>query len=249
MKNKLVVVSKGASFIAGVLIKSLINEDFEAVLAYPGKNDLKDAVDGASGLVLCLGSYADDEEIMEYIGALMRNTGIKAVLIGSTEQIDQALKYLPEKQVVVKNQEQCSVKSIASALDIIFTDEEAAKARRSILLVDDDPTFLKMMRSWLAEEYDVVPVTGGRQALQYLTKKQPDLILLDYEMPDLNGPQVLESVRSQDSLKNIPVFFLTGVDSRESVTKAISLKPEGYLLKHNDRQKLLKTISDFFESH
>ncbi|MBO5566686.1 MAG: response regulator [Succinivibrio sp.] len=249
MKNKLVVVSKGASFIAGVLIKSLINEDYEAVLTYPGKNDLKDAALGASGLVLCLGSYVEDGEVMEYIGELMHRTGIKAVLIGSTEQIDKAMKYLPENKVVVKNQEHCSVKSIASALDIIFSDEEAAKPRRSILLVDDDPTFLKMMRSWLAEDYAVVPVTGGRQALQYLSKKQPDLILLDYEMPELDGPQVLESIRSQDTLKDIPVFFLTGVDSRESVTKAISLKPEGYLLKHNDKQKLLKTISDFFESH
>ena len=249
MKNKLVVVSKGASFIAGVLIKSLINEDYEAVLTYPGKNDLKDAALGASGLVLCLGSYVEDGEVMEYIGELMHKTGIKAVLIGSTEQIDQALKYLPENKVVVKNQERCSVKSIASALDIIFSDEEAAKERRSILLVDDDPTFLKMMRSWLAEDYAVVPVTGGRQALQYLSKKQPDLILLDYEMPELDGPQVLESIRSQGTLKDIPVFFLTGVDSRESVTKAISLKPEGYLLKHNDKQKLLKTISDFFDRH
>ncbi|SFK11945.1 Response regulator receiver domain-containing protein [Succinivibrio dextrinosolvens] len=105
-----------------------------------------------------------------------------------------------------------------------------------------------MVRGWLNEDYDVVPVNSGAQALQYLAIHKPDLILLDYEMPILNGPQVLESIRSLENLRDIPVLFLTSVDEKKMVSRAISLKPDGYLLKSYNKNKLLEVIVRFFEN-
>ncbi len=105
-----------------------------------------------------------------------------------------------------------------------------------------------MVRSWLNEDYDVVPVNSGAQALQYLAIHKPDLILLDYEMPILNGPQVLESIRSLENLRDIPVLFLTSVDEKKMVSRAISLKPDDYLLKSYNKNKLLEVIVRFFEN-
>ncbi len=119
-------------------------------------------------------------------------------------------------------------------------------SHKKILLVDDDPTFLRILRNWLTDQYDPIPVNSGAQAIQYLATHRPDLILLDYEMPILNGPQVLESIRAEENLREIPVFFLTSVDEKNSVTKAISLKPNGYLLKSYDKNRLLAAIEGFF---
>ena len=84
-------------------------------------------------------------------------------------------------------------------------------------------------------------------AIALLAKKKIDLILLDYEMPMLNGPKVLEMIRSESEFKDTPVMFLTGRDDKESVMSVINLKPEKYLLKSLPADELMKTINDFFE--
>ena len=128
---------------------------------------------------------------------------------------------------------------------VLANDENARK--KSILLVDDDVTFLKTVKGWLASNYRVTIVTSGAQALMYIADNKPDLILLDYEMPVTSGPQVLEMIRSETRTGTIPVIFLTGKGDRESVVKVLALKPDGYLLKSTDKATLLKSLEDFFE--
>lgn len=120
--------------------------------------------------------------------------------------------------------------------------------KKSILLVDDDATFLKMVKDWLSDSYRVTIVSSGMQAITYIAKNTPDLILLDYEMPITTGPQVLEMIRSESATSTIPVIFLTGKDDKESVTKVLALKPEGYILKNTGKKKLLEQIANFFET-
>lgn len=83
--------------------------------------------------------------------------------------------------------------------------------------------------------------------MMYIADNRPDLILLDYEMPVISGPQVLEMIRSETKVDSIPVIFLTGKGDRESVMKVLELKPDGYLLKTTDKAALLKSLEDFFE--
>lgn len=75
------------------------------------------------------------------------------------------------------------------------------------LIVDDDETFLKTVKNWLSRQYRVTIVTSGAQAMMYVADNQPDLILLDYEMPVTSGPQVLEMLRSEPKTAKIPVIF------------------------------------------
>ena len=67
---------------------------------------------------------------------------------------------------------------------------------KHILAVDDNSANLQMVRGILQKLYQVTPVNNGERALQFLERKTPDLILLDYEMPVTSGPQVLEMIRS-----------------------------------------------------
>lgn len=118
--------------------------------------------------------------------------------------------------------------------------------KKSILIVDDDPSYVGLVRDWLKETYKVSMAASGMQAIKWLGKNTVDLILLDYEMPVTSGPQVLEMLRSEHDTKSIPVIFLTGRGDKESVMEVVALKPEGYLLKTITREKLLKEIHLFF---
>lgn len=115
--------------------------------------------------------------------------------------------------------------------------------RKHILVVDDDPMMLKMIKEHLHEDYDIATAVNGNIAMKFLERRMTDLILLDYEMPEENGPAILEKLRAKESTKDIPVIFLTGVTEREKIQEALVLRPQGYLLKPIDREKLLETIN------
>lgn len=80
------------------------------------------------------------------------------------------------------------------------------------------------------------------QAITFLLKKKVDLILLDYEMPVVDGPQVLQMLRQEDATKDIPVIFLTGNGTKEAVSRVMALKPSGYILKSTTRENLLNLL-------
>jgi CheY-like chemotaxis protein len=115
------------------------------------------------------------------------------------------------------------------------------KSKR-ILIVDDDPVYAKMLRACLKDEYSTFVLTDGSQVIKALRQTPVDLILLDYEMPVMDGPQVFQMLKGDEVLKNIPVVFLTGVSGKEQVARVVALKPRGYILKSNKKEKLLEYI-------
>ena len=87
--------------------------------------------------------------------------------------------------------------------------------RAKILIVDDDPLNIRNAVRILKENYDVTYATSGEKALELLEKDIPHLILLDLHMPGMNGFEVLENMKNQEKLQDIPVIFLTA-DSNQS---------------------------------
>lgn len=116
---------------------------------------------------------------------------------------------------------------------------------KHILVVDDEPIMLRTISNWLNDLFIVSVAKSGAAALQYLSKETPDLILLDYNMPVCDGIQTLKMMRAEENLKDIPVFFLTGVDDVELVKKALELKPQGYILKSEGADHLVSRIEKY----
>lgn len=113
---------------------------------------------------------------------------------------------------------------------------------KRILVIDDDPLMLRLIKTELKDAYQVATALSGKIGLKFLENKTADLILLDYEMPEEDGTVVLEKLRANPKTKNIPVVFLTGINSREKIEKVLAMKPNGYLLKPIDHDKLVQTI-------
>ncbi len=88
-----------------------------------------------------------------------------------------------------------------------YLDDDAGLARRkSILIVDDDVTYMSMIMDWLKDLYKVSMVNSGTKAITWLAKNHADLVLLDYEMPETPGSQVLQ-------------MFLTGNGDKDCIMK------------------------------
>lgn len=122
--------------------------------------------------------------------------------------------------------------------------QEQTPARKHILIVDDDPVMLKTIKQHLNDEYDIATAISGKLALKFLENKHTDLVLLDYEMPGEKGPEVLEKIRANPANRHLPVIFLTGVSDRSKIGLALSMHPQGYLLKPIRHDNLIETIEN-----
>ncbi|MCM1305604.1 MAG: response regulator [Butyrivibrio sp.] len=114
--------------------------------------------------------------------------------------------------------------------------------KKHILIVDDDSRVLRLLKSYLEGRYELATAINGRVALKFLETKSTDLVLLDYEMPTENGAAVLEKIRANEKTRDLPVVFLTGVTEKNKIREVLALKPQGYLLKPVDMEKLSSTI-------
>ncbi|MCL2182204.1 MAG: response regulator [Chitinispirillia bacterium] len=114
--------------------------------------------------------------------------------------------------------------------------------RRTILLVDDDLTNLTVGRNALEEQYDVLTLNSGARLIKMLARSIPDLILLDVEMPEMNGYETIRAIKANPGTANIPVIFLTAKSDGESELEGLSLGAVDYITKPFSAPLLLKRI-------
>lgn len=122
-----------------------------------------------------------------------------------------------------------------------------APDRHRILVIDDATIIHKTIKGYLDSRYEVATAISGKIALRFLNAKEVSLILLDYEMPEMNGPAVLEELRKDPYLATIPVVFLTGINDVEKIKNALALKPQGYLLKPVEKEALIAKIRELIQ--
>ena len=125
--------------------------------------------------------------------------------------------------------------------------EENGK-KKQILLVDDDEDMTMMTKIWLKKLYQVETALSGEEALDYLKSNRPDLILLDYVMPGMDGPATLEAIRNNPATAEIPVFFRTGKEEQENIETAEKLHAQGFLQKSEGKKVLLAALEDYFKA-
>lgn len=114
--------------------------------------------------------------------------------------------------------------------------------KAKVLVVDDDPMILRGVKAMLDDRYQVTLATSGVRAISAIAKNRPDVILLDYEMPVCDGKQTLEMIRSDETIRDIPVVFLTGVSDKSHIYAVLALRPFGYIVKPAEKERLIETI-------
>ncbi|MBO6232022.1 MAG: response regulator [Ruminiclostridium sp.] len=152
-----------------------------------------------------------------------------------------------EKKIGEEEKKPAEDAELAAPIKRKMTSDMVAVRKRRILLVDDDASYLRIIRNWLKDGYEVGVASSALQAIMWLAKNDVDLILLDYKMPVCSGAQMFAMLQNDSQTKSIPVFFLTGNSARDAVMEILKLNPEGYLLKTFDRKALLTRLEEFFE--
>ena len=130
--------------------------------------------------------------------------------------------------------------------DDVMLREATELDKKHIIVVDDNPVLLRNMRNMLQDKYRVSLATSAAQCMKIMGQDKPDLIILDYEMPVVDGKQTLEMIRAESDYKNVPVIFLTGIADKPHVDAVLDLKPAGYFVKPPMQTKIIGAIEKIF---
>ncbi len=121
-------------------------------------------------------------------------------------------------------------------------------ARPKILFVDDEADLVSTVECRLKwSDFDVVTASNGKEGLDKAASEKPNLILLDTAMPVMNGYEMLERLRKNPQLKDIPVIMLTAMCEAQDITKASSYGIADYITKPFDFTVLMEKITNILE--
>ena len=124
----------------------------------------------------------------------------------------------------------------------------SSTARGVVLVVDDQLKNVQVVGGLLTHEgYEVIPATSGAQALQRMTARRPDLVLLDVLMPDLNGFEVCSRIRAQFGADAPPVIFLSAADEKDIVVRALECGGVDYVTKPFNKAELIARVQTHIE--
>lgn len=113
----------------------------------------------------------------------------------------------------------------------------------TVLIIDDSGLVLRSLKDILQSDFDVKIAISGKLGLKMVPEVRPDVILLDYEMPGMNGSEVFDEVRKLPEGKDVPIIFLSSMDDRTTIYELMQKKPAGYILKPARQTKLLAAIN------
>ena len=116
--------------------------------------------------------------------------------------------------------------------------------KSKILIVDDLRFFLDVQRSMLSQiDSDILTARSGLEALKIIKKDKPQLVLLDYEMPDLDGVKTCEILKNDPRYKDIPIIIISSEQSDAVEQRCISAGADHYLTKPVDQKELVEAVS------
>ena len=250
MAKRMLFVGEKESFIARVLIKKVQDTGIDCEFVPCTIDDINDAWKDAQLITLYLDEDArPKEDMLHFLGDNMDEKNTQLILVGDQEDINYVCDHIRGDLIYKTFTRPVDNAKFAEAVSEYYDKVASGEFKKSILIVDDDPQYLTLVREWLKGIYKVSMANSGLQAIKYLGKNKVDLILLDHEMPVTTGPQVLEMLRSDPETSSIPVMFLTGKSDKESVMSVVALRPEGYFLKTIQKDELLEKLNEFFILH
>ncbi len=249
-KNRMIIIGEKETFIIRVLKNKIQDAGVDCDFVPCSVNDINSSISDMSLIIL----YMDDgvlthEDVLHFLVDNLEEKNIQMMLVGEQQDVAYVCDHVPGDLIYHTFNRPIDNNEFVKKVMDYYMKMDAGEFKKSILIVDDDPQYLALVREWLKGKYKVSMANSGLQAIKWLGKNKVDLILLDHEMPVTSGPQVLEMLRSDEETKSIPVMFLTGKGDKESVMSVVALKPEGYFLKSIKREDLLEKLEEFFILH
>lgn len=140
---------------------------------------------------------------------------------------------------------EAAMKKLLTFWNDLFGKAEAKK--KTVLIIDDSELDRRLYTGILGKRYKVLESATGRGGLTMAKDQQPDMVLLDFELPDLKGPEVCRILKFDEATKNIPIIILTAYDMPANVVDTFDCGADMYLSKPIRSGELLRQAEQVME--
>lgn len=245
--SQIMVISPNESFLTRSFYDKLRENNLVPIDMRPTVNYISEYNGDIDVLVLFpSGDMMDDMTFLVFIKDFAIGKDIPIFIIGKPEDVDK-MEHICSKDVLKGTfMRPVDLNDVVSSISKYLKFFKSAE-RKTILVVDDSGAALRNAKGMFEDKYQVVLANSAIMAIKSITLHKPDLMLLDYDMPIIDGKQMLEMIRSETEFSSIPVMFLTGADDVKSVTSVMALRPVAYLLKSRPATEIVSTVDAFFE--
>ncbi|MCR4831445.1 MAG: response regulator [Pseudobutyrivibrio sp.] len=250
--KKVAIVSSKDSFSVMGIKKKLQEASIDGISCRPSVFQIEEAIDEREPIIY----YLDDdiytvrgEDFLKELKNLCLEQEKLVILVGEKAEYEKAIEIIPKSSIVDWFSRPVDMDALLATVEKALNGEIAPSRKKHILIIDDDVTYMRMLLEWMKERYQITMMDSGSKAIHWLLEnKGIDLILMDYEMPQMDGPTVSRMLKGDMNTREIPVMFLTGKSSKENVVKAVDTRPVDYILKSVDKMTLLNKLEDYFET-
>ncbi len=250
MKNKSVkrvlVIGNSNEFLVRSVINDLTWRGFIIEEASPTATEVSKADPNIRLYILVIKNVSELSEILVFLRDIIFDRKLFVTVICNHAEKEEIFRYIPENEISTIFERPVNIKDIGQNTEELYEKSTTAEQRKAILIIDDDPTFLHKTQQLLKDKYKVYMANSAASAIMILSKHKADLILLDYDMPIVSGPQAYEMIKAEPTAGDTPIMFLTGKNDPESISTARRLKPVHYILKSLPANELVSAISYFF---
>ena len=246
--HNVLFIQSGQGIIQKGIVKNLEEAGFK-VASIPDEPDHIIAHRKEYGIIIYHTSLSDNAHIgltMNLLGEICHDDNKILCLTGEMADLKTAMLATGSYRVSKCYQRPVIIDEFLKDMAFYAALQSEYRRRKTIYVVDDDRSYLSIIMHWLSDEYNVSAFNHVKDALNGLRAVTPDLILLDYEMPEMNGFDLMRKIRASFPDITIPIIFLTGKNDKELVFHVLEDKPDGYLLKTSQKEVILDTIHRFF---
>ncbi len=127
-------------------------------------------------------------------------------------------------------------------MDVLYRFLNPLRTRKVLVIDDSEPDRTFVVRA-LSSRYNVITAPGGREGIDMAVKERPDLIILDFMMPGMNGPEVCRRIRADKRVGNVPVIFLTSLETPHAVVEGLEQEADAYLTKPIGMRDLIEEVN------
>ncbi len=251
MNGKVVIITHQFSVVVKSMERGLADKGFTVTLVKDEVDPIKEMFSDTGVFIMYLQeSISEDMDVVRRILLLcdtFKDLRRNMILIGSAASKEAYYGSVPALADYTWVDRPIDMEVLSAEIEKEIWRVSEKKKKKRILIIDDDPFYAQMITKWLENYYNIDYVGDGMQGISWLAKNETDLILLDYEMPVVDGPKILEMLRMHPDTSSIPVIFLTGIGTKESIARVMNLKPQGYILKTTTNEELNKTLGEFFD--
>jgi DNA-binding response OmpR family regulator len=121
--------------------------------------------------------------------------------------------------------------------------------KKSVVIIEDEPFIIEALTFLLENEGLVVrSITDGANAIDFIIKSKPNLVILDIMLPNVSGMKILEDIRSMDEISNLPVLMLTAKGQKKDQRAAEEAGVSKFMTKPFDNQELIENVKAMIKS-